>query len=205
MMCLALLAIVAGNRERLIKLYPRLLRFKGQHYWFLVDRILGMICIATGDWDMAMSHLADAEAVARREDLVPELARTLLAQADCELARNAHACERGRELLEHALALFKRLGLTAATTDVSNRLRTLSSQPQSPPQAPLPARLTKSEVKVLQLVAQGKSNRQIARELSLSEKTVANHITHIFNKTGCENRVAATTFAIRSGLISESA
>jgi DNA-binding NarL/FixJ family response regulator len=55
-------------------------------------------------------------------------------------------------------------------------------------------------VKVLQLVARGKSNRQIARELVISEKTVANHLTHIFEKTGSENRAAAAAFAIRHKL-----
>jgi DNA-binding NarL/FixJ family response regulator len=47
---------------------------------------------------------------------------------------------------------------------------------------------------------EGKSNRQIAQELGLSEKTVANHLTHIFNKTNSENRAAATAFAIRHRL-----
>ncbi len=64
----------------------------------------------------------------------------------------------------------------------------------------LPANLTVREVKVLQLVAKGKSNRQIAQELGLSAKTVANHLTHIFNKTMCENRAAAAAFAIHHGL-----
>jgi two-component system response regulator DegU len=53
---------------------------------------------------------------------------------------------------------------------------------------------------VLKLVAQGKSNRQIAQALCLTEKTVINHLTHIFNKTGCENRAAAAAFALRHGL-----
>jgi DNA-binding NarL/FixJ family response regulator len=54
---------------------------------------------------------------------------------------------------------------------------------------------------VLCLVAQGKSNGQIAQALRLSEKTVTNHLTHIFNKTACDNRAAATAFAIRHGLV----
>jgi len=49
-------------------------------------------------------------------------------------------------------------------------------------------------------VTLGKNNRQIAEELGLSEKTVANHLSHIFSKTGSENRAAATAFAIRNGL-----
>jgi DNA-binding NarL/FixJ family response regulator len=64
----------------------------------------------------------------------------------------------------------------------------------------LPARLTTREVAVLRLVTCGKSNSQIAQELVISEKTVINHLTHIFNKTNSENRAAATAFAIRHGL-----
>ena len=64
----------------------------------------------------------------------------------------------------------------------------------------LAAKLTAREAKVLQLVAKGKSNRQIAQELGLSVKTIANHLTHIFNKTMCDNRAAATAFAIHNGL-----
>jgi DNA-binding NarL/FixJ family response regulator len=50
------------------------------------------------------------------------------------------------------------------------------------------------------LVAAGKSNREIAQALFLSENTVANHLTSIFNKTACDNRAAATAFALRNGL-----
>ncbi len=64
----------------------------------------------------------------------------------------------------------------------------------------LPANLTQREAEVLQLVAQGKSNREIACKLTLSEKTVANHLTHIFSKILCDNRAAAVAFAIRHNL-----
>ncbi len=64
-----------------------------------------------------------------------------------------------------------------------------------------PAGLTAREVDVLRLVARGLSNAQIARELVLSEKTVAAHLTHIFNKTDSGNRAAAAAFAIRNGLV----
>jgi DNA-binding NarL/FixJ family response regulator len=67
--------------------------------------------------------------------------------------------------------------------------------------SPLPANLTQREAEVLKLVAQGKSNRQIAHALGLTEKTVTNHLTHILHKTNCENRAAATAFAFRHGLI----
>ena len=201
MICLALIAIALGDGERAAHLYPRLQAFSGQHYWFLVDRILGEIATLRGDWDMAMVHLSAAEEKSQSEGLRPELARTLLAQATCELARgdqgnNIHATN----LLKRALTLFEELKMTDAAGCIRNQLRTFSRQPhRSPPQS-LPAGLTASEVKVLQLVVEGKSNRQIAQELGLSEKTVANHLTHVFNKTNSENRAAATAFAIRHKL-----
>jgi DNA-binding CsgD family transcriptional regulator len=52
----------------------------------------------------------------------------------------------------------------------------------------------------LRLVARGLTSGEIARELKISEKTVAHHLTHIFNKTTSENRAAAVAFAIHHGL-----
>jgi DNA-binding NarL/FixJ family response regulator len=60
--------------------------------------------------------------------------------------------------------------------------------------------LTARQAEVLHLVAQGKSDRQIAAELVLSEKTVGRHLENIFAKLGVSSRVAATAVAIRQGL-----
>jgi predicted ATPase/DNA-binding CsgD family transcriptional regulator len=68
------------------------------------------------------------------------------------------------------------------------------------PARPLPAGLSRREAEVLRHVASGLSNREIAEALFLSEKTVINHLTSIFNKTGLDNRTAAAAFAIRNGL-----
>jgi DNA-binding CsgD family transcriptional regulator len=64
-----------------------------------------------------------------------------------------------------------------------------------------PAGLSAREVEVLRLVAQGATNRQIAATLFISVKTVNAHMNHILNKIGCDNRTAATTFAIQHGLL----
>jgi DNA-binding NarL/FixJ family response regulator len=60
--------------------------------------------------------------------------------------------------------------------------------------------LSVREVQVLRLVAAGRSNREIAAELALSEKTVENHLTSIYGKVGADNRAAASAYAIRAGL-----
>jgi DNA-binding NarL/FixJ family response regulator len=53
---------------------------------------------------------------------------------------------------------------------------------------------------VLRLVAAGKTNRAIAAELYLSEKTIARHLSNIFTKLGVGSRAAATAFATREGI-----
>ena len=54
---------------------------------------------------------------------------------------------------------------------------------------------------MLRLVATGKTNRAIAKELGLSEKTVARHVSNTFAKIGVPSRAAATAYAYENGLI----
>ncbi len=61
--------------------------------------------------------------------------------------------------------------------------------------------LSKRETEVLQLVATGASNRQIAQELVVSVNTVKVHLRNIFTKLGVESRTEATLIAIRQGLV----
>ena len=71
------------------------------------------------------------------------------------------------------------------------------------PHAPVrpAAGLTVRELQVLRLIATGRTNRAIADELGLSEKTVARHISNIFNKVGVSSRAAATAYAFENRLI----
>jgi DNA-binding CsgD family transcriptional regulator len=75
-----------------------------------------------------------------------------------------------------------------------------ASSTMYPAASTYPAGLTAREVEVLRLVARGLTSGVIALELKISAKTVAHHLTHIFNKTSSENRAAAVAFAIRHGL-----
>jgi DNA-binding NarL/FixJ family response regulator len=68
--------------------------------------------------------------------------------------------------------------------------------------APEPAGgLTARELQVLRLVATGKTNRLIAADLFLSEKTVARHLSNIFTKLGLSSRAAATAYAYEHDLV----
>lgn len=58
--------------------------------------------------------------------------------------------------------------------------------------------LTKRELDVLQLISKGCSNKKISDELTISERTVKNHISHIFRKINVEDRTQAAVFAIRN-------
>jgi DNA-binding NarL/FixJ family response regulator len=61
--------------------------------------------------------------------------------------------------------------------------------------------LSERELEVLELLARGKRNSEIARELFLSPNTVRNHISNILSKLQIANRTEATAYAIRSGLV----
>jgi len=195
--CAALGWVTLGDHARAMAHYPALLPLQGELHWFLVDRVLGLLDIAIGDWDAATAHLTMAAATARREGLRPELARTLVGLAELELARGKKgSAPRADDLLHQALALCTELGMAGAEQRARELVRLAQ---QRGPQ--FPGGLTAREVAVLRLVAAGKSNRAIARDLALSEKTVANHLTTIFNKLTVDNRAAAATFAVRHGLV----
>ena len=69
----------------------------------------------------------------------------------------------------------------------------------TPPELP---DLSTRERDVLELLAEGYDNSDIAARLYLSPSTVKNHASKLFDKLGVENRVQAATFALRNGLVS---
>ena len=87
-----------------------------------------------------------------------------------------------------AQAIFDALGATASTSFVA--------EPASRPDG-----LTPRELEVLVLLAQGKTNRVIAQDLFISEKTVASHVSHIFTKLSVTSRSAATAYAYDHRLV----
>ena len=63
--------------------------------------------------------------------------------------------------------------------------------------------LTAREVDVLRLLARGRSNKDIASELTIAPKAVCNHVEHIYSKVGVSSRAAATLFATQHGLMGD--
>jgi DNA-binding NarL/FixJ family response regulator len=66
---------------------------------------------------------------------------------------------------------------------------------------PRPGRLSDREVEVLRLVAEGRSNPEIAEMLTISRKTVARHVSNIFTKLRVSSRTEAARFAFDHGLL----
>lgn len=89
-------------------------------------------------------------------------------------------------------------GQVQLTPQAAARLMQAVSAPESP------EALTERETEVLRLIAQGKANKEIARNLNISEKTVKVHVSNILSKLGVQSRTQATLYAIRIGLVSAS-
>jgi DNA-binding NarL/FixJ family response regulator len=81
-------------------------------------------------------------------------------------------------------------------------LQRLRSQAKSEDAAEtIRAELSDREIEVLKLIANGKDNAEIARELFISPKTVKNHISNILMKLQIDNRIQAAVYAVRSGIV----
>lgn len=76
-----------------------------------------------------------------------------------------------------------------------------AGQATRPVHVPRPAGLTEREVDVLRLITCGCSNKEAARQLGISPKTVGNHVEHIYAKANVRTRAGATLFALESGLL----
>ena len=82
-----------------------------------------------------------------------------------------------------------------------NLIKGLEKDVVSPSDVGRHSGLTRRELQVVRLVADGHSNSEIAEILSISVNTVMRHMTNIFAKTNTTNRVEAALFAARNGLL----
>jgi len=105
-----------------------------------------------------------------------------------ELIRGIQAAAIGESLISPHIASKVLQRLRATTADSSGA-------------ATIRAELSDREIEVLKLLANGKDNAEIARELVISPKTVKNHISNILMKLQIENRIQAAVYAVRSGIV----
>jgi DNA-binding CsgD family transcriptional regulator len=150
----------------------------------------GAVVFAEGDARSALPKLRAAGSEWRGLDAPYEVARVqVLIGLACSALDDP---ETSAMELDGARKVFEQLG---AKPDIE-RLNVLKRT-----YGQTPAGLTAREVQVLRLVASGKTNRVIARELGLSEKTVARHVHNSLTKIGVPSRTAATAYAYQNGLI----
>ena len=107
-----------------------------------------------------------------------------------DIARAVTAAAAGQSVLDPAV----QARLVAAATTAPR------ASPDGPPAAETPDGLTSREVEVLRLIAAGRSNREVARELFVSEATVKSHVNNLFAKTGVRDRAQAVRYAFDHGL-----
>ena len=92
-------------------------------------------------------------------------------------------------------------GGTHLGPDIQRRLVELATAPAAPVRQ-LPDDLTAREAEVLTLIAEGRSNQEIAARLVVSQATVKTHVNRIFSKTRCRDRAQLVTYAYRHQLVS---
>jgi class 3 adenylate cyclase/DNA-binding SARP family transcriptional activator/DNA-binding CsgD family transcriptional regulator/tetratricopeptide (TPR) repeat protein len=190
-----------GEREVAALVYPELTPFGGTNVMIgsgvifcgAADRYLGMLAATLGDVDAAEGHFAAALRLNRDIGAITWLAHTCYEYARMLMSNDQPG--RAEPLIAEAQALAERVGMPALLDRIGG---VRSMRPRTPP---LPDGLTPREVEVLVLVSRGRSNREIASALSLSEHTAANHVKSILRKTRCANRTEAASYAHERGLV----
>jgi DNA-binding CsgD family transcriptional regulator len=150
----------------------------------------GAVLLAEGDSGAALHMLRQAWSLWSALDAPYDAARAgvLIGLACRRLNDESTAAVE----LESARVVFERLGAAPDLLMVTRLARRA---------APSAHGLTAREVEVLRLVATGRTNRAIAGELRISEKTVARHLSNIFTKLDLSSRSAATAYAFRHHLL----
>jgi DNA-binding CsgD family transcriptional regulator/exonuclease VII small subunit len=143
-------------------------------------RCRGSIAVARRDLDGAEAALEAALDVHGRADQPFELARTLLVLG--EVRRRAQRRRVARETLQRALAIFDDLGAPLWAERGRTQLASIGGR------APAGDELTPSERRIAELVAEGKTNKEVAAILVLAERTVESALTQIYRKLEIRSR-----------------
>ena len=157
----------------------------------IAQRARGAVQLAEGDPRASLSSLRASLAGWQRLDAPYDAARTrVLVGLACRALGDGDAAALE---LGGAAETFRELG---ARPDLA-RVEAMADAPGAAGAGPL----TRREVEVIRLVAAGKSNRAIADELVISDRTVARHLSNIFDKLDVPSRAAATAWAYEHGLV----
>lgn len=150
----------------------------------------GAVLLAEGQPQAALAPLRQAFTAWRELEAPYEAARVrvLIGLSYRELSDQ----DSGEMEFDAARKVFQQLGAVPDVARVNALSRTAATKGASG--------LTAREVQVLRLVAAGKTNRAIAAELGISDKTVARHVSNIFVKLGLSTRAAATAYAYQHDL-----
>lgn len=195
--------VAAGGFDAALGTADRLRRFGPQARYpaALVDEITGLVHGARGDQTTALRDL----------DRATERFTTLAMPFDAARCRLhwslAAPPERRDEAVtgaQSSLTVFTAVGARRYADRARRLLRDLGARP-APPRRSRAAGLSGREREVVQLVAQGLSNAQIARRLVISPRTVTTHLQHVYARLGLESRIALVRHAIDHDLLGESA
>jgi DNA-binding CsgD family transcriptional regulator/tetratricopeptide (TPR) repeat protein len=147
----------------------------------------GAIAIAEGHAHAALDPLRCAFRLWEKLEAPHEAARVRVHIAGaCRMLGDEEASDLE---IAAAKAVFERLGAAPALASLEETRRGTTRTVVKPP-------LTDRELHVLRLISTGRTNKAIARELSLSERTIDRHVTNILTKLDVPTRTAATTFAL---------
>ena len=144
-----------------------------------VLRCRGLVAAARGAVDDAVSSLE--QAVARHDEVGDTLGRARAQLALGTVLRRARQKRPAREALEVALAGFEQLGAASWIENARAELGQIGGRTREDG-------LTAAERRVATLVAAGRTNREVAAQLFLAERTVAGHLTRIYAKLGVRSR-----------------
>jgi ATP/maltotriose-dependent transcriptional regulator MalT len=157
----------------------------------LSSHTTGAVLLAEGEARAALAVLRSAWAAWQELQVPYEAARVrVLVGLACRELGDEDSAEME---LDAARWVFHQLGAAPDLAGVEALSRRASARPLGG--------LTAREVQVLRLVAAGKTNRMIANDLVISEKTVARHVSNIFTKLGLSSRSAATGYAYEHDLL----
>jgi DNA-binding CsgD family transcriptional regulator len=143
-------------------------------------RCRGLLASADGRMDAALAAFEEALDWHAKVELPLDRGRTLLALGVAQ--RRAKRRREARETLEKARAIFERIGAALWAERARAELKRISGR------AATPGALTPAEERVAALVAEGKTNREVAAALFLSDRTVEGHLSRVFGKLGINHR-----------------